>query len=64
MGRWRAFRAALPEFPAAVLAHQVHGDNVLWHSQLPAGWTLMDGADGHAGRAGENLVDNCGRLRA
>ncbi len=48
MSRWRSFRAALPEFPSAVLAHQVHGSKVLWHEQLPIGWTILEGADGHA----------------
>jgi polyphenol oxidase len=48
MTRWRSFRAALPEFPAAVLAHQVHGNKVLWHERLPTGWTITEGADGHA----------------
>jgi YfiH family protein len=48
MARWRTFRAALPGFPAAVLAHQVHGSTVLWHNRLPDGWTLVEGADGHA----------------
>lgn len=48
MSRWRSFRAALPEFPSAVLAHQVHGNKVLWHNQLPNGWTIIEGADGHA----------------
>jgi YfiH family protein len=48
MARWRAFRASVPECPAQVLAHQIHGDRVLWHGGPSAGWTLHDGADGHA----------------
>lgn len=48
MHRWRAFRAAFPEFRSSVLAHQVHGERVLWHERLASGWTLIDGADGHA----------------
>ena len=57
LGRWRRFRAAIPECPRAVLSHQLHGDRVLWHEQLAAGWTLLDGADGHAtGVAGALLL--------
>ena len=56
MGRWRRLRAVLPEFAAAVLAHQVHQDNVLWHDQLAAGWTLIEGADGHATRTAGSLL--------
>ncbi|MEO5800470.1 MAG: polyphenol oxidase family protein [Gemmatimonadales bacterium] len=47
MGRWRRFLAHFPEFPGAVLAHQVHGNQVLVHESLPEGWTLLEGADGH-----------------
>ena len=47
MSRWRSFRAALPQFPSAVLGNQVHGNTVLWHNQLPPGWTIVEGADGH-----------------
>ncbi|MDX2261462.1 MAG: polyphenol oxidase family protein [Gemmatimonadales bacterium] len=50
MGRWRTFRAALPECPSAVMAHQVHGGRVLWHRDAPGGWTIHEGADGHATR--------------
>ncbi len=48
MARWRAFRASLTDTPAAVMAHQVHGGRVLWHAAAGAGWTLLEGADGHA----------------
>jgi YfiH family protein len=48
MARWRAFRIAQPEFPAQVLAHQVHGNRVLWHQGRGDGWTILEGADGHA----------------
>ena len=48
MNRWRDFRSVLPEFSSAVLAHQVHGDRVIWHSSPPASWHLFEGADGHA----------------
>lgn len=48
MHRWRALRDSLPECPAQVLAHQVHGNRVLWHEGASAGWTIVDGADGHA----------------
>lgn len=56
MSRWRRFLGAFPAFPAAVLAHQVHGDRVLWHTgEASPGWTLLSGADGHA-------TDTSGRL--
>ncbi len=48
MGRWRAFRASLSETPAMVMAHQVHGARVLWHAGSGGGWTIHEGADGHA----------------
>ena len=49
MGRWRAFRTAFAaRFPTIVLAHQVHGTAVRWHEQLPEGWLILDGVDGHA----------------
>jgi YfiH family protein len=48
MARWRAFRSSIPECPAQVIASQVHGDHLLWHDAPPAGWTIHDGADGHA----------------
>ena len=47
MSRWRQFRAAFPEFTGSVMAHQAHGQRVLWHRGGP-GWTIHDGADGHA----------------
>ncbi len=46
MSRWRRFKAAFPEFPGMVLAHQVHGRRVLWHGPA-GGWTIHEGADGH-----------------
>jgi YfiH family protein len=49
MTRWRAFRRAFePRFPTIVLSHQVHGREVRWHQDLPAGLILLDGVDGHA----------------
>ncbi len=48
MQRWRAVRAAFPACPGLVLAHQVHGNTVLWHQANPGGWLLLEGADGHA----------------
>lgn len=48
MTRWRQFRAAFPEYPASVLSHQVHGERVLWHHLAVPGWTMLEGADGHA----------------
>lgn len=47
MTRWRTLRAVFPEFDAVVMAHQVHGNTVLWHDD-PSGWVIHDGADGHA----------------
>jgi YfiH family protein len=47
MARWRAFRASLPGFRAMVIAHQVHGTEVLWH-ETAAGLVLEGDADGHA----------------
>ncbi|MES2123789.1 MAG: polyphenol oxidase family protein [Gemmatimonadota bacterium] len=46
--RWRRFLASFSDFPSAVLAHQVHGHQVLWHPDAAPGWTLLEGADGHA----------------
>ncbi len=52
MTRWRAFRAAFhPAFPVTVLSHQIHGSAVRWHDELPEGWLVLDGVDGHATRA-------------
>lgn len=48
MGRWTRFRASFPECPSMVLAHQVHRDRVVWHGAAGPGWTIVDGADGHA----------------
>lgn len=49
MTRWRTFRREVAGEGAMVMAHQVHGDRVLWHDGLPAGgWTVYEGADGHA----------------
>jgi copper oxidase (laccase) domain-containing protein len=56
MERWRQFRSAIPECPRAVMAHQVHGGNVRWHEQLAPGWTITDGADGHATSAHGTLL--------
>ena len=51
MTRWRAFRAAFhPAFPVTVLSHQIHGSAVRWHDELPEGWLVLDGVDGHATR--------------
>lgn len=57
MGRWRQFLNAVPGFPSAVLAHQVHGATVLSHEVAAPGWTLVEGADGHvAARPGILLL--------
>lgn len=45
MGRWRAFRRALPGFGAVVLGHQVHGIEVETVSG-GRGWTHLEGVDG------------------
>ena len=51
MTRWRAFRAAFqPAFPVTVLSHQIHGSAVKWYDELPEGWLVLDGVDGHATR--------------
>jgi YfiH family protein len=47
MARWRTFRGVFAAFSGMVMAHQVHGNRVLWHPGSP-GWTLHEGADGHA----------------
>ncbi len=50
--RWRAFRAAVPEFGGTVVSRQVHGTRILWHERAQ-GLVILDAADGHAtGRAG------------
>lgn len=54
--RWRRFLSAFPKCPSAVLAHQVHGDRVLWHPTATPGWTLLEGADGHATTATGRLL--------
>lgn len=48
MTRWRALLGDLPGYRSAILAHQVHGTKVLWHDAASRGWTLLEGADGHA----------------
>ncbi|HTH64014.1 MAG TPA: polyphenol oxidase family protein [Gemmatimonadales bacterium] len=49
MTRWRAFRRAFESgFPTVVMSHQVHGSEIKWHSDLPPGWLVLDGVDGHA----------------
>ncbi len=46
MQRWRALRQAEPGFDAHVMAHQVHGAEVVWHQEA-RGWTILEGVDGH-----------------
>jgi polyphenol oxidase len=48
LGRWRRFLRAEPGFTGAVLGHQIHGRNVVWHSSPPSGWRQLGGVDGHA----------------
>jgi YfiH family protein len=50
MADWRQFRRSFPAFPSVALAHQVHGNRVLWHVQPGSGWIIAEGADGHATR--------------
>lgn len=47
MGRWRAFRSAIPGFSGVVLGTQVHRTDVAWHDRL-TGWVQLEGVDGHA----------------
>ncbi|HRP09228.1 MAG TPA: laccase domain-containing protein, partial [Gemmatimonadales bacterium] len=47
MQRWRDFRNAMHQFDKQAMALQVHGNRVVWHDAAP-GWTIIDGADGHA----------------
>lgn len=58
LGRWRAFRQGLAQrFPAVVVAHQPHGSAVATHGELPPGWHVVDGVDGHCtGAAGVLLT--------
>lgn len=48
MGRWRRFLRSEPGFAGAVLGHQVHGREVVWHAGPAAGWHQLGGVDGHA----------------
>ncbi len=48
MSRWRQFLRAEPGFGGAVLGHQVHGCEVIWHQSPVAGWRQLGGVDGHA----------------
>lgn len=51
MSRWRAFQEAFaPRFPTVVLGHQVHGAELRWHEEVPPGWLVLDGVDGHVAR--------------
>lgn len=57
--RWRALRAALPEFPALRMGHQVHGTVIRVHADDPPvpGWSVEEGIDGHvATRAGIGVL--------
>ena len=56
MERWRRFRRQLPGFSGWFMAHQVHGDRIVWHGCATAGWTVADGADGHATRLNGQLL--------
>ena len=48
MERWRRFRAHFSSHQSFVMSHQVHGDRVHWHDGVRPGWTILEGADGHA----------------
>jgi hypothetical protein len=56
MARWRQFRAHFSACPSPVLSQQVHGDRVVWHDAALPGWTIIDGADGHATAAPGRLL--------
>jgi YfiH family protein len=47
MHRWRRLRQEFPGCSAQVMAHQVHGNKVLWHDSAD-GWVIHDDVDGHA----------------
>jgi YfiH family protein len=49
LNRWRLLQSSFPTFGSVVVARQVHGRSVLWHDQA-RGWTVFEGADGHATR--------------
>ncbi|HEX2449519.1 MAG TPA: polyphenol oxidase family protein [Gemmatimonadales bacterium] len=46
MTRWRDFRRAARGFTGFAMSHQVHGAELAWHGEV-AGWTILDGVDGH-----------------
>jgi YfiH family protein len=49
MARWSAFRQAFqPTFTTTVFGRQIHDRAVRWYEDLPAGWLIVDGTDGHA----------------
>ncbi|MGH7583257.1 MAG: polyphenol oxidase family protein [Gemmatimonadales bacterium] len=56
MRRWAEFRDAFAGVEGMVISRQVHGTALRWHRELPAGWLLLDGLDGHATAAGSRLL--------
>ncbi|MHB1326993.1 MAG: polyphenol oxidase family protein [Gemmatimonadales bacterium] len=46
--RWQRIQALAPGIAGVVVARQVHGVSVLWHPDSRPGWTVFQGADGHA----------------
>ncbi len=56
--RWRAFRPAFPEFPGMVMAHQVHGQRVLWHQGRPRAGPSATAADGTPPRPGASCCSS------
>ena len=56
MRRWGDLRQSFSEIDGMVLSRQVHGTAVRWHRDLPAGWLLLDGCDGHATAASSRLL--------
>lgn len=49
--RWQRIQGVVPGLAGVVVARQVHGVTVLWHEEPRSGWTVFQGADGHATRA-------------
>jgi len=46
--RWRAFQAHFREqFPAVVYSRQVHGTQIRRYGEVPDGWLIGEGWDGH-----------------
>lgn len=49
---WRSLAAAFaPQFTTLVAGLQVHGVRIATHDDLPPGWLIVDGVDGHTTRS-------------